>query len=851
MDAPDREDRSHALFADGARLRMLAGHLVVDTGTADDLVQETWVAALHRAPSGDRPLGPWLAQVIRNLARRKRRGDARRSQRESAHADARDVDVPSAAEIAERLDAQRALVDVLGELDESLRTTLVLRYFEELSSVDIARAQGVPEGTVRWRIQRGLAEMRERLDRRFGGSRGAWCALFLPLTRPGAGSLTVAGEGVVAMGVMAKIGAAIAITAMAGVLWWGMDDAPATAAPYEANALAVEGPSTLASTPLAAPASVEVARQSAPPSAAPVAASVDPSDSGTEVVAATDGLLVDARFLDAAGAPWQGVRLALVDDDARAAISGADGRATLRLDTDPDGLWIQHREFIASGAGCATRKLSATVRAGEPAHLGDVVLVPASVVHGRVVGADGRPVPGARVGTTKDLGDTDLENVHRRGSERLFESANVEVAADGHFELTGVQPGLWRVWAGAEGSRFAWTEPLEVQSSDVYGIELVLEPLRASDRIGGVVVDGKGQPVPNATLWIYYSTKVESGTHSRFADAEGRFDLVVLRSTAHTIVASDPEHEWADSALERIDPGALELVLRLGERRYVDVDVRDAAHEPVAGCSFEVTREDPMMRSYAPVETGAAGRYRVGFPNFAFRVAVRADGYRTVVLGPYDADRAPEHLDVVLEPVPIVGGRVVADGKPIAGVRVTLHRANGGTLQINGFTCVMDREPSAEVETDADGRFMLGCETTGEIYVRAQAHGWAGADAGPLAVPRTETTVDLELTHGGAIEGRVILPDGKNAEGAIVGANRGDGSARTVRAGPGGIYRFESLTPGKWQIVSRTSEVRPDTMTSMSLAEPVEIQWSCEVVAGKTTHHDLDATQVAVAPKPQ
>ncbi len=63
-------------------LRRLAASLVADPAHADDLVQETWVAALRHPPlSGPSPR-PWLSRVVHNMARNARREESRREDRE-------------------------------------------------------------------------------------------------------------------------------------------------------------------------------------------------------------------------------------------------------------------------------------------------------------------------------------------------------------------------------------------------------------------------------------------------------------------------------------------------------------------------------------------------------------------------------------------------------------------------------------------------------------------------------------------------------------------------------------------------------------------------------------------------
>src|SRR6266850_3882743 len=145
-------------------VRKLAGALVGDAEGADDLVQETWMAAIRRPPAANRPPRPWLARVMTNLARNRWRGETRRVQREQGAA--RRESQPGGDEVAQELEMHRALAEALAGLDESLSRTVVRRYFHGLSSAEIARSEGVPESTVRTRLQRGLDTLRLKLDRR-------------------------------------------------------------------------------------------------------------------------------------------------------------------------------------------------------------------------------------------------------------------------------------------------------------------------------------------------------------------------------------------------------------------------------------------------------------------------------------------------------------------------------------------------------------------------------------------------------------------------------------------------------------------------------------------------------------
>lgn len=173
-----------ALLAQQAWVRALARSLVRSDADADDLAQEAWVAAMRAPPSSAASARGWFASVLRNAARMRHRGDVRRSDREERAA--RPEGEPGAAEVVARAEEQRRVADAVLGLAEPYRTAVLLRFLEELPPREVAARTGVPVETARSRIQRGLAQLRERLDAAHGGDGSAWKAALLPLTGFGA-----------------------------------------------------------------------------------------------------------------------------------------------------------------------------------------------------------------------------------------------------------------------------------------------------------------------------------------------------------------------------------------------------------------------------------------------------------------------------------------------------------------------------------------------------------------------------------------------------------------------------------------------------------------------------------------
>jgi RNA polymerase sigma factor (sigma-70 family) len=209
------------LLANTRWIRRLAGHLTQDPDAADDLAQETWLAALgSRRPAEVAPV-TWLGAIVRNLRRMRVRSETRRGAREdAASTEAALATAPAdPAATLERLELQQLLGQLVLELSEPYRSTVVLRYYDGLDAGEIARRMGVPGGTVRWRLKQGLDTIRTRLDARCG-CREIWLPLLAPLATakaarpggaPGPGRQTLAKMALVALGLALLGGAAVLV----------------------------------------------------------------------------------------------------------------------------------------------------------------------------------------------------------------------------------------------------------------------------------------------------------------------------------------------------------------------------------------------------------------------------------------------------------------------------------------------------------------------------------------------------------------------------------------------------------------------------------------------------------------
>jgi RNA polymerase sigma-70 factor (ECF subfamily) len=177
------------LLANAAWARRLAERLTGSAADGDDLIQDALLGTLENRAAPTGAVRPWLRAVIANRFRGDLRGDRRRVRRELSTELA---EAPPSAEVSlNTLKLHRQLAELVAELDEPYRQTVVLRFFEDRSSAEIATLLGVPAGTVRWRLKTALDRLRSRLDERHGGDRRTWLALMVPFAGPRRGERLV------------------------------------------------------------------------------------------------------------------------------------------------------------------------------------------------------------------------------------------------------------------------------------------------------------------------------------------------------------------------------------------------------------------------------------------------------------------------------------------------------------------------------------------------------------------------------------------------------------------------------------------------------------------------------------
>lgn len=159
-----------AWTADEALERLYAAHwrrlvrlsvlLVRDVGTAEEVVQDAFVAVHDRWPrlhDPDKALA-YLRQTVVNRSRSvlRHRAVVTRHASMERPPDAQD---PTAA-----TDRRRAVLDAMRALSSRQREVLALRYYLDLTEAEIADTLGISPGAVKSHSSRGAAALRAMLE---------------------------------------------------------------------------------------------------------------------------------------------------------------------------------------------------------------------------------------------------------------------------------------------------------------------------------------------------------------------------------------------------------------------------------------------------------------------------------------------------------------------------------------------------------------------------------------------------------------------------------------------------------------------------------------------------------------
>jgi len=575
------------LVAEAASLARIAAALVQSSHDRDDLVQETYRAALERPPRARADRGElrgWLAVVARRLFQRSRR-DARLRAWNEARAARPEAVQPDEEETDERLRLARIVVEELASVPEPYRSTVRLHYFDGLTLREIAERQGVSHEAARQRASRGIARLRERVERAAGRS---WMAALIPLAR---GPRPLAVSGGLVMSTVVKFG--IGVAAAAAIAWmiWPRAQLEPASAPARGDAAALLEPAR-APDPDAARRSersaVEIStradetpesRPQPPPSAEPTEEECAAMEQevpattlrglvlrgrepvrGGRVLLGTGNVVFPRDLLDGGPTAWW--------KSATTAPIGPDGRFSFD-DLRPD--WYTLAVDVGSGT---CRQMGFNLNRGDSPARSIVIVLGSAAVVGHVHDAEGRPAAGARVIAEM--------SVVRNDEGRQFQTTCITDAGGG-YELRELAAGSYLLGVRLDGdtldpnldeTRSGVAVPLGGRVTVDFGRSVAL-PFWT-----GVVRVKTGDLVQGAGKIMLEEESTKRRTEGSY-DETGSFRIALMPGTYDVHLPSNGQHPFRTHALGTITvtERGLEhdLVLPGARVRGVAIDARTGA----------------------------------------------------------------------------------------------------------------------------------------------------------------------------------------------------------------------------------------------------------------------------------
>lgn len=770
-------------------VRRLARALVFDAHAAEDVEQETWLAASGRAPDDPGAARSWLRSIVRNFAAKARRSAARRAEHEGALRSERSG-VATPDDVLEHEAARQRVVEALLALDEPYRTALIARYFQEQSPPQIAAQLDVPLETVRTRLKRGLEKLRERL-RRDAGDDQSWgvalaSALQLEASRGVVGApigLSWCKELIVVNATKKLIGAALAVVLL-GVSWWAIEN----------GATSQRGADNVESGPL------DNARASAAATDAPRAPEEAPHATREATTAAAlpsapaptnssklGGLAVKLTWSD--GSPAAAVAVDLLRP------AGVDDRAPQRLGlSDPRGEVL----FEALAPGLAIVQpdrggyAQAMISAGERSAI-TLQLPRGYDVEGVVLDAQRRPVSDARIFLWR--GVTPMLEMH-------------EVArsdARGGFRVRSIEQGTATLLC-ARAKGFAPTRRNELAAAEgaQLNVELVF-PERASAELSGRVVDERGEPVAGAQVLVGAQDSWAPLTEPDGSTSLPAVGEIVTTDERGAFVAegvlAEPLEVRVRAAgfaplVRDVDPRSerfVELVLERGAR--VSGVVTDRAGAPLE--RVQVRCGEHYEFALRQTVSGADGRFELrdlaaGAVQLVAEGGARGRARRTLQLS-----RAEDaNWDPVLSVGLTIAGRIeLRAGASAEGWHAILERLENPHLG-GRRTALADAEGRFEFGELADTDYALRVAPPNELFVA-----WTDEIA-PLRPAPGEVVVRPQLAASVRIVGRALGGDGRALESVSL-APLGPRlvQARVTQADAAdGRFELAPLPAGAWSV---------------------------------------------------
>jgi hypothetical protein len=419
--------------------------------------------------------------------------------------------------------------------------------------------------------------------------------------------------------------------------------------------------------------------------------------------------------------------------------------------------------------------------------------------------------------------------------------------SDGIFELAGIPPGNYQVFAHKDGYRF------ELKGVPVYpdgrspidNVEVILRRVTDGDHVVfGVVRDVSGAPVPGARvgLAVLGLDSLSMGGRDTESGADGAFRFEGVGEGEWLLVVEKPGYRQATDAAIAGREARIELercssvsgvVKRPDGTPANAFSVRVVGSVGSEGSPSVLARFESLGSTHAFQD--AAGRFRLAdVPPGRILLEAAAPG---CVPGRLEIDvpRGQPARDVVLHlsaaGATVRGQATTVHGAPIRGARVTVIEQGG----VGGLIALAaDGVPRApEATTDERGAFSLARLAPASYEVHVTHPGYAPSRVKPVVV-RSDETVDViaVLKGGGSIEG--------HTRPGVMITVAGDAFSVMLASDEAGDFRIDRVPGGEYLVRAVVMEERS------TKSAPTVHRRTVHVEDGQVTRIDFGEAQTQV-----
>jgi RNA polymerase sigma-70 factor, ECF subfamily len=169
----DRSAFSELVLRHQKAIYRLALRFTRDHGTAEDIVQDTFVKAFQKLDSFEErsSFKSWLFRIAINTAKNKLRGS------ENNDVDIEDVTIAVESQVEadfEYKEIQSVIAEVVQQLPDRQRTALTLRVFEDMSFQEIAQIMECPYDTAKANFRHAVLKLKKVLSQRTAELGESW-----------------------------------------------------------------------------------------------------------------------------------------------------------------------------------------------------------------------------------------------------------------------------------------------------------------------------------------------------------------------------------------------------------------------------------------------------------------------------------------------------------------------------------------------------------------------------------------------------------------------------------------------------------------------------------------------------